>query len=191
MARQAEQAAHESGDPTAARDLATDETRGLSAGRPDETFRERFQRTFRPMSRALARWCGDLCLAEDGVMVAFARMAKERDPKPDSWLFVAARHAIISEVRKRHADVTVLLPDVSRISFIDDPTNSVDTRIHLRRLLEALPPREYDAIILVDLEDFSYEDASSVMGCRPGTVKRSRTRGRARLKELMDNDEGD
>jgi RNA polymerase sigma-70 factor (sigma-E family) len=65
-----------------------------------------------------------------------------------------------------------------------DPTDAVDARDHLIRLLRALPPRQRTAVVLRYWEDLSEEDAARAMGCTPGTVKAAASRGLARLREL-------
>ena len=65
-----------------------------------------------------------------------------------------------------------------------DPTDVVDDRDHLIRLLRALPPRQRTAIVLRYWEDLSGEDAARAMGCTPGTVKAAASRGLARLRDL-------
>ena len=41
------------------------------------------------------------------------------------------------------------------------------------------------ALVLVDLQGYSIDDAARILGCAPGTVKSRCSRGRARLAVLL------
>lgn len=41
------------------------------------------------------------------------------------------------------------------------------------------------AVVLVDVQGFSYEEAASVMGCSVGTVRSRLSRGRGRLRDYL------
>ena len=47
--------------------------------------------------------------------------------------------------------------------------------------LGALNPDQRAALVLVDMEGYSVEEAAQILGCAPGTVEELRARGRARL----------
>jgi RNA polymerase sigma-70 factor (ECF subfamily) len=60
----------------------------------------------------------------------------------------------------------------------------------LQRLLDALPADQRIAVILCDVQRFSYEEASQITGVPAGTVKSRAFRGRERLRQaLRDNPE--
>ena len=51
--------------------------------------------------------------------------------------------------------------------------------------LGALNPDQRAALVLVDMEGYSVEEAAQILGCAPGTVKSRCARGRARLLPLL------
>lgn len=55
----------------------------------------------------------------------------------------------------------------------------------LERLLATLPDDQRTALLLVDLEGFSYDEAAGIMAVAPGTIKSRISRARSRLREEM------
>ena len=55
----------------------------------------------------------------------------------------------------------------------------------LERLLAKLPDDQRTALLLVDLEGFSYDEAAGIMAVAPGTIKSRISRARSRLREEM------
>jgi RNA polymerase sigma-70 factor (ECF subfamily) len=51
--------------------------------------------------------------------------------------------------------------------------------------LAELPQDQRDAVLLVDVEGYSIEDAAERLGCPPGTVKSRCFRGRAKLAKRL------
>lgn len=62
-----------------------------------------------------------------------------------------------------------------------DPLVRNEELARLRAALLALPRRYREAIVLCDLQELSYADAASVIGCAVGTVRSRLNRGRSRL----------
>jgi RNA polymerase sigma-70 factor (ECF subfamily) len=59
----------------------------------------------------------------------------------------------------------------------------------LRRAILELPVPFREAVVLCDLQELSYADAASALGCAVGTVRSRLHRGRARLaRRLRDID---
>ena len=62
-------------------------------------------------------------------------------------------------------------------------------RSELRRTIEAglaaLPEERKMAIMLVDVEGFSYEEAATALGCSVGTIKSRISRGRRDLRDFL------
>jgi RNA polymerase sigma-70 factor (ECF subfamily) len=55
----------------------------------------------------------------------------------------------------------------------------------INRALDALSPRYRAAVVLVDVEDQSYEQAAEVLGVPMGTVRSRLFRGRRLLQDLL------
>lgn len=60
---------------------------------------------------------------------------------------------------------------------------------HLETALGALPEDQRLAVILFDIEGYSYEEIAEISGVAVGTVKSRLHRGRGRLREILNDDE--
>ena len=58
----------------------------------------------------------------------------------------------------------------------------------LQRALGTLAPEQREVVLLVALEDMSYADVSRALGIPMGTVMSRLSRGRERLRRVMDPD---
>ncbi len=71
----------------------------------------------------------------------------------------------------------------------DDPFErlNLEQRLELVRAAVASLPATYrEVVALCDLEEMSYEDAATTMGCAVGTVRSRLHRGRAMLLDRME-----
>ena len=69
-----------------------------------------------------------------------------------------------------------------------DPASTVvraEAVAQLHRALQQLPPNHRAAVVLRDLEEFSYAETATALGVPEGTAKGWAHRGRARLKDLL------
>ncbi len=51
--------------------------------------------------------------------------------------------------------------------------------------LGKLNPDQRAALILIDMEAYSVDEAAEILGCAPGTIKSRCSRGRAKLVPLL------
>jgi RNA polymerase sigma factor (sigma-70 family) len=80
--------------------------------------------------------------------------------------------------------------DEDRAAELAGPVEEDAAEVRERRLdvLNALKQINVDqrsALVLVDMEGYSIEEAAAILGCAPGTVKSRCARGRARLLPLL------
>jgi RNA polymerase sigma factor (sigma-70 family) len=176
-------------------------TRGL-AGRSDECLaaiaRAGDERAFAVLyerhSPAILRYCGSLVRspqeAEDVTQEAFvlAISALRRGADPDSfrpWLYRVAHNACGSHLRARR---TVLVADQG--SLIGPSATAEPVAAHredLRQLLDdlgTLPDVQRDALLLREMDGFSYQRVGEVLGVPPSTVRASIFRARRTLQGL-------
>lgn len=62
---------------------------------------------------------------------------------------------------------------------------SGETRAAVNRALRGLPEEQRLAIVLVDLEGLSYEEAAEASSCAVGTIRSRLARGRVRLRDEL------
>ncbi len=55
----------------------------------------------------------------------------------------------------------------------------------IRQALAALPHEFREAVVLVEFEEFSYEEAAAIIGCPIGTIRSRLNRAKARLREQL------
>ena len=59
--------------------------------------------------------------------------------------------------------------------------------IDVEPALEALPPEYRAAVVLCDIEGFSYEEIAATLGVKLGTVRSRIHRGRAQLRAALEH----
>ncbi|MBV6522193.1 MAG: ECF RNA polymerase sigma factor SigR [Gemmatimonadaceae bacterium] len=112
------------------------------------------------------------------------------------WLFTICRNAFLRSRERRRQEVGLEDGDAEALSamqfhqqMIDDGTDRLLARIDLapalRDALQSLDEPFRSAVILVDVEDQSYEAASEIMGVPIGTVRSRLFRGRRFLQKKL------
>jgi RNA polymerase sigma-70 factor (ECF subfamily) len=102
-----------------------------------------------------------------------------------AWLFTILRNTYFSECRRRRREVEDR-----------DGSKAADLSVHpeqpghldmadFRKALDALPPDQREALVLVGAAGFSYEEAAAISGCAVGTIKSRVNRARCKLIELL------
>ncbi len=56
------------------------------------------------------------------------------------------------------------------------------------RALDALRDQEREAVVLVGLQGVDYAEAARALGCPPGTVRSRASKGRARMRAMVEGD---
>jgi RNA polymerase sigma-70 factor (ECF subfamily) len=103
-----------------------------------------------------------------------------------TWLHRIVVNACLDRVRRARARPTVPLPpDIGALAAPGDALADHDTALVVAEALGTLPAEQRAAIVLVDLQGFSVDDAAAVLDVAPGTVKSRCSRGRARLLPLL------
>lgn len=112
------------------------------------------------------------------------------------WLFTIARNVFLRSREKAQREVTldddgaeavdaVQANEVWLRKGLDPILASADLGPAIREALDAIPETFRSAVVLVDLEDQSYEDAAEVLGVPIGTVRSRLFRGRKLLQERL------
>jgi RNA polymerase sigma-70 factor (ECF subfamily) len=156
-----------------------------------ESFRllvERYERPVTVMIRNITadtRNCEDL--AQDVFLAAFTNL-RTFDParsRFSTWLLTIARNRSINLLKKRHRErATEPPPSID----CEEPLENATRREAFARLDEAvrsLPARQHRALVLVEFEGLSYEEAAQIEGTRIGTIKSRLSRAKAALAEIL------
>jgi RNA polymerase sigma-70 factor, ECF subfamily len=104
-----------------------------------------------------------------------------------AWLFTVMHNVFINGVRRGRP--TVSLDDMAVEDAGPATATSVETGVvlgELSRSLSLLPEEQREVLLLVGLEQFSYAEASEVLGVPMGTVMSRLSRARERLRIVME-----
>ncbi|MEZ5117437.1 MAG: RNA polymerase sigma factor SigM [Candidatus Nanopelagicales bacterium] len=129
---------------------------------------------------------------QDALISAFRRAEQFRgDARVTTWLHRIVVNASLDRMRRRAARPSVPLPEHDpegsrpEIADPDDPLGRRETALEIQRALAELPEEQRAAVVLVDVEGWSVEEAARILQCPPGTVKSRCFRGRAKLARRL------
>ena len=161
------------------------------AGDPD-AFGELVRRHRDRLWAVALRTIGDREDAADAVqnalVSAFRNAGSYRgDAAVSTWLHRIVVNACLDLVRRRTVRPADPLPDDEARHPADprDPIGARVTSLVVEEALATLPIEQRAAIVLVDVQGYSVEEAAQILECAPGTVKSRCSRGRARLLPLL------
>ncbi len=130
---------------------------------------------------------------QDALISAFRRAEGFRgDAQVTTWLHRIVVNSCLDRIRRRKAKATDPLPgDEDRMSELgvastaDDAVASSERRADVMAALQQLNDEQRAALVLVDMEGYSVDEAAELLSCAPGTIKSRCSRGRARLVPLL------
>ena len=138
---------------------------------------------------------------QDAMVAAFRRADSYRgDAAVTTWMHRIVVNACLDRLRRRRVRRADPLPDepdgpvgvpdpatAHRAEVVDPADLAVDSerRAAVLAALDTLPLDQRAALVLVDMEGYSIEEAAAILDCAPGTVKSRCARGRAKLLPLL------
>ena len=132
---------------------------------------------------------------QDALISAYRRADSFRgDSAVTTWLHRIVVNASLDRLRRKSVRAWVPLPedgegqamvDDSRLADPRAAAETSETVAEVRAALDTLPPDQRAAVVLVDLEGWSVEEAAKALDCPIGTVKSRCFRGRAKLAERL------
>lgn len=130
---------------------------------------------------------------QDALISAYRRADQFRgDSAVTTWLHRIVVNASLDRLRRRAVRAAQPLPDDNDAlpgAVVADPVDHMDRReiqLVVTQALAELPEDQRAAILLVDVEGWSVEDAARMLDCPEGTVKSRCFRGRAKLAKRLD-----
>jgi RNA polymerase sigma-70 factor (ECF subfamily) len=126
-------------------------------------------------------------LVQDTVERALSRWTLRRsDGDLRAWLFTIQRNLHISSLRQdRRRGPHVEFDEATTPSISAAQESGVEVQ-DILAALDQLPEEQKSLLLLVGVEDFSYDDAAKIMGVPMGTVMSRLSRGRQRLRTLLE-----
>jgi RNA polymerase sigma-70 factor (ECF subfamily) len=153
-------------------------------------FEEFFETERERLFRALLLVTHDSPEAEDLMQEAFLRVWERWDrvgtlDDPVGYLFKTAMNLHRSAIRRAVAAAKRSL----RAPGEHDPFERVIDRDEAVRSLAALTPRQRAAVVVTELLGYSSEEAGTILGIRPGTVRTLTAQARAALQEWKERED--
>jgi RNA polymerase sigma-70 factor, ECF subfamily len=153
--------------------------------------------------RVALRLSGSQQTAEELVQEAYLRAFRGwRGYRPGTnlaaWLATILRNAFLDEVRKQsRRPGQESIDDTSEYYLYNhltetaaEPQEAVLNRLSGGAIVDSLseiPPNFREVVVLVDIGEFSYQDAADILGVPIGTVMSRLHRGRRALKQALAN----
>ena len=102
-----------------------------------------------------------------------------------AWLFTLMHNVFINQLRAQSARSTVELDDeAAQVAVRPTQTDWLEVR-DLQAALLRLPEEQREVLLLVGLEQMTYEESAGVLGIPVGTVMSRLSRARERLRGLL------
>ena len=136
----------------------------------------------------------DRAMAEDTTQDVFLRIWRALpgfagQSQLSTWIYAIAKNGALSELRKRRPTVSLDQNDDDdsynpAVAALAAPEADDSATVSVGQMLDQLPERYRQAVILFYMEDKSYEQTAASLGLPLGTVKALLHRARKRLIEL-------
>jgi RNA polymerase sigma-70 factor (ECF subfamily) len=163
----------------------------------DRVFRNLVVEHRRKLRDFIARNIGQHSDAEDLTQQAFVAAARSigefrGESALSTWLYGIAMN-LVRNYLSRAPHRRFVFEDQSVLESLSSqepgPQEHLERRQLVQRLLvelEALPPEMRDVLLLVAVDDFSYEQAATLLSIPVGTVRSRVSRSRATLRARLD-----
>jgi RNA polymerase sigma-70 factor (ECF subfamily) len=133
--------------------------------------------------------------AEDAVQEAVLRAVRYfptlRDDDARAWFLTIVRRVCFTAYGTDHRGTEVISIDAAGPQLVDDreqpdaATSRLQVQQRVRDAIDQLPPLLREAIVLRELQDFSYTEIATVTQVPVGTVMSRLSRARARLAGML------
>ncbi len=144
------------------------------------------------------RMCGNHedaqdCLQESMLRVYRAISGFKGQSSFSTWVYRVTMNTCLDELRKKKNKQTASLDGLLDSGW--SPSDDLDTPEHhaiavekkqaIRSAIAELPEDMRSAVVLRDVEGFSYDEISGILGINVGTIKSRISRGREKLREKI------
>jgi RNA polymerase sigma factor (sigma-70 family) len=106
-----------------------------------------------------------------------------------AWLFTLMHNLFVNQLRHSSRQAGLATPlDIDALpQQLAAPDAGQEQMLDLQRCLLRLPQEQRTVLLLVSVEDMSYEETAGIVGAPVGTVMSRLSRARTRLRELMNS----
>jgi len=159
----------------------------------DSDFHRDFLRLvpdLRAFARSLARNV-DVAddLVQETLLKAWEKRASLRDrDKLKPWLLMILRNIFLQSLRRTRNEVEDSDGIYAQTLALAAPQDAISELTDVMRAMDTLPRELREALVLICVEQLSYDEAAAVCGCPVGTLKSRVNRARARLATLIETE---
>ncbi len=101
-----------------------------------------------------------------------------------AWLFTIMHNVFVNETRRRRYEIEQLMEEVPQVAVRAVQSEQLELR-DVDRALRGLPVEQREIVLLVAVEQFSYEEVSCALDIPIGTVMSRLSRARERMRQLL------
>ena len=155
---------------------------------------KQFMKAYDACHDPFLRYCSSLAygkmdvqdLVQDVLVSAYHKFEKiENKDQLLHYLIRAAKNRLISIWRKQRNQEALTELHAERLSAQGvSPENIFDIQV-LYQMLDKLPSKQRDALVLFEISGFSMKEIAAIQSSNEGAVKTKISRGRQKLKVLM------
>lgn len=130
----------------------------------------------------------DTAEAEDVLQTALLRLTRHwarRLESPEAYVRAALVNIVRDRGRRRHLVPVPVRVDPERSPAGSDHAEAIAARAQLDQILDGLPPRQREVVVLRVIEGLSEAETAALVGCAPGTVKSNLARGLAKVRAAL------
>ncbi|HEU0184833.1 MAG TPA: RNA polymerase sigma factor [Blastocatellia bacterium] len=183
--------------------LSDDELLALLRAGDEGAFLTLYRRRQGGIYRFALRMSGSETVAEDVTQEVFMTLAQGNGSYDSSrgsfsaYLYGVARNQVLrrlekdrflSPIHEHEEEEGRESPTPESLMTLNDPLGDLTRKemiASVRQAVLALPAHYREAVVLCDLHEMSYAEASAALGCAVGTVRSRLSRGRALLVEKL------
>lgn len=105
---------------------------------------------------------------------------------PFTWLYRTTRY-VCNEFNRRRVPESLEQEPIDTEGLPDSQLSDTQTARRVRELVNVLPERQREVVLLRIFEDLSVKETASAMGCREGTVKALLHKANRTLRGKLEN----
>jgi len=127
-------------------------------------------------------------LTQEVFIKVYKNLSKFRhEAKFTSWMYTITLNVCRDEMRKKGLKRFFNYTPIENTSGLGsfDPYERMDIKQMVQQAISQLPEKLRLPLYLKDIEGFTYEDISQMVGCEMGTVKSRLFRAREALREIL------
>jgi RNA polymerase sigma-70 factor (ECF subfamily) len=164
---------------------------------PVEMYLEYFKKEIIPLKQKLYRYARsylkDETQAEDIVQEVFLKLWDKRNDfsrinNIEAWSMTITKNMVLDKIRAKRS--YSMDPQEMKINEYDSETPDLiieraEIRTDIRRMIETLPDKQREVIILREIEGYSYQKIGEIMGIDQNLVRVTLFRARDNLRKKI------